>query len=197
MNLPKGKLVYFDSDLEIELTKDDEVYKVTDALVVKVWLNTLNKTEVRSKECSGCSLKKTCLLWKGLVSDDMIDLVDLKETIKTLTTQKETINKMFLESINTQLKEATEKFDNLKEKVVTESSINNYTLPSYRIRIQETTKTVLPENFTIPTYEQRPELYKPPEPKTKELNKEFGIKVKEKVAVIESLDSDEPDQIDG
>lgn len=191
MDLPKGKLVYFDSDLEIEITKDDETYRVTDELVVEVWLKTLARTEIRSKECSGCNLKKTCSLWKGLVSDDMIDLVDLKEQVKELTLQKDTINKMFLESISTQLKQATEKFETLKEKVISESEVNNYSLPSYRIRIQETTKTVLPQDFVIPTYQERPELYKPPEPKTKDLNKEFGIKVKEKMAVIESLEESE------
>lgn len=197
MDLKKGRLVYFDSDLVVELQDDDPTYRVTDELIRQVWANILEKRETRGAECPGCPLKRTCTQWTGTATEDMLTLVELKEQSRELEAQKKSMEELFVKPINARLKELSERYEATKQKILAENDINNYSLGSHRVRIQTTTITRLPEGFSIPAYSERPDLYKAPEQKLKVIKDEFGVKVQEKQLVLELEGTPDPSQASG
>lgn len=188
MDLRKGSLVYFDSDLVIELTDQDPTYKVTPELIRAVWGRVLAQEAVRCRECSGCPLKKECSLWKGTVSDEMIDLVSQKEELDRLISEKKSLDQLLIKPLQERINILTESQKALRARVIEGNPVNNYYMGDHRIRIQTTSRVRLPSDFVPPAYSLRPDLYKEPEVMTKKLNEEFGIKGEEKVLVIESLE---------
>lgn len=187
MDKDSGGLIYFDSDYTFNITNDDPTYKVTDALVMEVWLNILRKNEVRCWECSGCPLKKTCGQWSGTASPDMIDLLDAREELDRLAAEKKALDELLFAPLQARFKEAEAKVEAIKTRILDTNGVNNYSLGSHRIRIHNTTVTKLPENFVVPTYASRPDLYNPPVTIAKKLKDEFGVKSEEKRLVLEEV----------